>query len=260
MLALPGVQLHLEEQGKGPYTVFVHGFGGDLHSWDSLWHFLGDRHLLRYDLRDFGRSRATSDAAFTHTGDLAALLKARSVGQCDLIGISMGGAVALSFALDHPDIVRSLVLISPQISGWEWSEPWRAKWQNIAGLARAGKMDEAKNLWWEHGLFETTRNSPAGVVLRHEIEAFAGRQWVRDNHELVMPDIERLHELQAPTLLLTGARDLDEFRLMAEIIEASAGTVKRIDVQGAGHLLHMEMPGLCADYISGFLDSRIPVS
>ena len=121
-------------------------------------------------------------------------------------------------------------------------------------------MDEAKELWWRHPLFETTRNSTAGAKLRREIEAYAGRQWVRDHHALVLPDVERLHELSVPTLLLTGALDVEEFRLMADVIEASCGSVKRIDVQGAGHLLHVEMPGLCAEYISGFLDAQTTVS
>ncbi len=237
--------------------MFVHGFGGDLGSWDGLWPLLAPgRHLLRYDLRDFGGSRAETDAAFTHTADLAALLAAKSITRCDLVGVSMGGGVALSFALDHPEIVRSLTLISPQIAGWEWSENWRAQWRDITALARAGRMDEAKDLWWRHPLFATTRESSAGAELRHEIEHFAGRQWIRDNHAEVMPDIERLHMLQPPILLLTGEQDVEEFRLMAEIIEASAATVRRVNFAGAGHMLHMEIPEQCAASIDAFLAAR----
>lgn len=251
------MQLHIEEQGEGPCAVFVHGFGGNVSSWDRLWPLFGPgRHMLRYDLRDFGRSVADSDERFTHVGDLASLLKSRSITRCDLIGVSMGGGVALSFALDHPEMVRSLTLISPQLAGWEWSEPWRAQWAQITGLARVGRMDEAKELWWKHPLFETTRNSPAGVELRHEIEVFAGRQWVRDNHALVLPDIERVHELRVPTLLLTGALDVAEFRLMADIIEASAAVVRRVDIEGAGHMLHMEAAEICAAQISSFLEAH----
>ena len=248
------MKLHLQEQGEGLCTVFVHGFGGDLHSWDRLWPLLGaSRHLLRYDLRDFGQSLANSDEAFTHVEDLAALLSAKSITRCDLIGVSMGGGVALRFALDHPELVRSLTLISPQISGWEWSTPWAEEWQEIVLLAREGDMTSAKNLWWNHALFATTRVSPAADALRHEIECFAGRQWLRDNHEMVMPDIERLHELQAPALLLTGVLDLEEFRLMADIIEASVENVRRVDIEGAGHLLQMEVPETCADHINAFI-------
>ncbi len=251
------MQLHAEEQGQGPCAVFVHGFGGDAGSWDRLWPLLRPgRRLLRYDLRDFGRSLAESEEVFTHVGDLAALLWARSIARCDLIGVSMGGGVALSFALDYPEMVRSLILISPQMSGWEWSEPWRVQWAEITALARVGRMDEAKELWWRHPLFETTRNLPAGAELRREIEAFSGRQWLRDHHALVMPDIERLHALQPPTLLLTGALDVEELRLMADIIEASAGTVRRIDIEGAGHMLHMEAPEVCAAHIDDFLEAQ----
>jgi pimeloyl-ACP methyl ester carboxylesterase len=256
MLELPGVHLHLEEQGEGPCAVFVHGFGGDLHSWEPLWPLLGDRHLLRYDLRDFGRSCATSDAAFTHVGDLSALLAAKSIGRCDLIGVSMGGGVALSFALDRPEIVRSLTLISPQISGWDWSAPWRVQWREIVALARAGKMDEAKNSWWRHPLFASTRSSPAAVSLRREIESFSGRQWIHDNHARVMPDIERLNTLQPPLLLLTGERDVEEFRLMADVIEASVSDVRRADIADAGHMLHLETPEVCAGHIIAFLEAQ----
>jgi len=251
------VQLHAEEQGEGPCAVFVHGFGGDFCSWDGLWPLLQPgRRLLRYDLRGFGRSVAMSGERFTHTGDLVTLLAGRSIARCDLIGVSMGGGLALSFALDHPDIVRSLTLISPQISGWEWSEPWRAEWAKITGLARAGRVEEAKELWWLHPLFESTRGGPAGAKLRQEIEAFAGRQWVRDDHAMVLPDIERLHELAVPTLLLSGGLDVAEFRLMADIIEVGAETVRRIDIEGAGHMLHMEVPELCARHIDEFLEAQ----
>lgn len=260
MIELSGAHIRCEDQGAGPCTVLVHGLGGDIYSWDRLWPLLSeDRRLLRYDLRDFGLSTAKSDASFTHVGDLAELLDTRSVDCCDLIGVSMGGSIALGFALDHPDKVRTLALISPQIAGWEWSEAWRERWQSLTVAAREGRMDEAKRLWWQHPMFDSTRATAAAEDLRQEIDRFAGRQWICDNHALVLPDIERLHELRSPTLLLTGERDLEDFRLMADIIEASSDSVQRMDVSGRGHLLHVEAPELCAQHIAAFLHVHSPI-
>lgn len=256
MIELSSVRIRCEEQGAGPCAILVHGLGGDLHSWDRLWPLLGaNRRWLRYDLRDFGESTAQSDASFTHVADLADLLDALSIDQCDLVGVSMGGGVALGFALDHPERVRSLVLISPQIAGWEWSDGWQARWQPLLDAARAGRIDEAKRLWWLHPMFDSIRETPAADDLREEIARFSGRQWLHDHHALVMPDIERLHALQPPTLLLTGAADMDEFHLMAGIIESSSERVRHVIVPGHGHLLHMEAPEQCADEIAKFLDN-----
>jgi pimeloyl-ACP methyl ester carboxylesterase len=192
------MQVHLESHGAGPCAVFVHGQGGDLRSWDRLWPLLpSGRRCIRYDLRDFGGSVAKSHREFTHSQDLSELLHTMSIGQCDLVGVSMGGGIALSFALDHPARVRSLVLVSPQIGGWEWSQPWHQRWHPIVDAARSGRLREAKQLWWDHPMFASTRETDAADALRDEIERFAGRQWIGDSHALIMPDVERLHELRS---------------------------------------------------------------
>jgi pimeloyl-ACP methyl ester carboxylesterase len=256
MIDLSGARIHCQEQGAGPCTILVHGMGGDLHGWDRLWPLLGTgRRWLRYDLRDFGRSTARSDAVFTHSADLAELLDALAIDRCDLVGASMGGGVALGFALDRPERVNRLVLISPQIAGWEWSEGWQARWQPMLEAARAGWMEEAKRLWWLHPMFDTIRETAAADDLRREIARFAGKQWLRDNHALVMPDIERLHALKPPTLLSTGEADMTEFHLMADIIESSSSQVRRVVMPGRGHLLHMEAPERCAEEIAAFLNA-----
>lgn len=255
MLDLQGMRTRIDERGAGRCSIYIHGLGGDLRSWDRLWPHLGYQgRSIRYDLRDFGDSIAHSDEPFRHGEDLESLLDTLKIDRCDLIGISMGGGIALSFALDHPQRVESLVLISPQIIGWDWSEQWRTTWQCITDAARGGNLEEARRLWWNHPMFATTRVSPAARDLRDEIERFAGRQWLHDRHAWVMPDVERIHQLVAPTLLLTGLNDVDELRLMADLLTASVERVQRIDLPG-GHLLQMEVPQLCARHIAAFHDA-----
>ncbi len=203
-----------------------------------MWSLLGsDFSALRYDLRGFGQSIDNSGATFDHADDLLALLNVANIEVCDVIGVSMGGAIALNFALNHPERVRSLSLISPGIVGWEWSQAWRALWRPIVAKAREGAIDEARQLWWQHPLFETTRNGPAGAALCESIMRYSGEHWLHDYHKLMLPDIERLHELRSRTLLLTGGRDFEDFRLIADLTEASAPNLKRIDWPECGHLL-----------------------
>jgi pimeloyl-ACP methyl ester carboxylesterase len=257
-ISTPNVDFRVLKQGANPSAVFVHGLGDDLHVWDSLWTALGQTmgeklSALRYDLRGFGASVCRERVPFKHADDLLTILDATAIDRCDLIGVSMGGSIALNFTLDHPERVRNLVLISPHLMAWEWSESWLQCWQPIVDCARAGAMDEARRLWWEHPLFRTTRASAAGPVLFESIMRFPDEQWLDDRHELMLPDVERLHLLARRTLLLTGGQDLEDFRLIADLIEASATDVRRIDDPARGHLLHLEDPVRCAMRISTFL-------
>ena len=250
-----GVDFYAQQRGERPDTLFVHGFGGDLHFWDSLWAALGGKlQGLRYDLRGFGRSLTDSDEPFSHSEDLLAILDALAIEQCDLVGLSMGGAVALNFALNHPQRVRRLVLISPGLVAWEWSDEWKALWRPIFARARDGDMDGARELWWQHPLFATTRGSDSAQILYDSVQRYSGAQWIRDNERQELPDIDRLQALQVPTLLLTGGRDMQEFRLMADAIESCAPNIQRVDFPDLGHLVCLEDAPACAAQILRFLN------
>jgi pimeloyl-ACP methyl ester carboxylesterase len=253
-IPLDHATLQGESREGGGNIVFIHGFGGSLHGWNQLWAAMPPSlGLTRYDLRGFGRSSAEEGASFSHVDDLLALLDARGIGRATLVGLSMGGGIAAGFALDHPDRVEKLVLISPALMGWEWTDEWRQLWRAMAKAARSGNMAKARRLWWQHPLFASTRASPAAEELRQEIEVFAGRQWIRDDQLPVLPDVERLHLIAAPTLLLTGALDFADFRLMGDVLEAAVPGIRRIDFPDAGHMLDLEKAQQIAQAIAEFV-------
>src|SRR5688572_24015777 len=110
-LHTPAFDFHADARKPPPRAVFVHGFGGDLHTWDSLWEAMDSEFsAMRYDLRGFGQSLIHAPTSYDHANDLLAILDALGVEQCDLVGVSMGGGIALNFTLDHPERVRNLVL------------------------------------------------------------------------------------------------------------------------------------------------------
>jgi len=240
--------------GAGTPLVLVHGFGGSRHDWEAVIAALPtDLPLIAYDQRGFGDSISEGGVPFSHADDLLALLDSLAITQADLCGISLGGGTVLHAALDAPQRVRRLVLVSPMIVGWSWSRDWIERWKAIGRAARAGDIATARALWWRHPLFASTRDSDAAPLLRAAIEAFPGQQWVQDDQRPELPNVDRLTELAMPTLLLTGALDVDDFRLIAELIAAASPNVSRIDQERAGHLLTLEAPAAIASDIVAFL-------
>lgn len=255
---VPGARLVVETAGTGETPlVLLHGLAGDRRLWDYVWDDLKvGRRAIRYDLREFGSSVSLDDRAFRHSKDLGALLDALDLEQCDLAGVSLGGSVALNFALDHPERVRRLALISPGITAWEWSDAWRARWRGIVEAAQAGDIGLVRELWFGHPLFATARGLPsAALKLRETLWAYSGAVWAEgDREDAALPDLDRLPFLSVPTLLLTGAADWEDFRIIADLIEAAAPAVRRVDYDGAGHMLNLERPNDVASEILKFLD------
>ena len=256
VLDVPGARLAVETEGVGADVLLLHGFAGDRSLWDWIWpRLVQDRRAIRYDLRGFGESVEPGNAPFRHADDLAAVLDALRIDRCALVGVSMGGGIALNFALDHPDRVERLALVSPGLVAWEWSGEWRSAWGRIVRAAQGGDLGEARELWWRHPLFDTTRKvRSAALKLRASLDAYSGRHWAHgDNEAPALPDVDRIGLLTSQTLLLTGAADLPDFRLIAGVIEAMAPEVTRIDYEGAGHMLHLERPERFAADLMRFL-------
>lgn len=253
-VAVDGAALSGEAKGAGSPLVFVHGIAGDRREWDRLMAALPpDLATVRYDLRGFGASTA-EDAEFSHTEDLLGLLDALGIGRAPILGLSMGGGVALNFALSHPERVSRLILISPWLVGWEASDEWKGLWGKVAEAARSGDMALARRRWLDHPMFAAMRRDPqAADEFRQALEAYGGQQWIADPQRSELPDIDRLHRLAVPALLLTGELDHPELRLIADMIEAAAPGVRRIDFSDAGHMLHVERTAAVAGAIGEFI-------
>src|SRR5205807_6862604 len=102
--------------------------------------------VIRYDVRGYGRSE-TPTRPYSDVKDLLALLDGLGVEKAHLVGLSLGGRIAIDFALQHPDRVRSLVAVGPGLSGYEWSdEAERRVWQ-IAEAARDEGPAKAVERW-----------------------------------------------------------------------------------------------------------------
>lgn len=232
--------------GEGPPAVFLHGLGLSRAVFDPVVEAVAAHcRVVRLDLRGHGRSRPPDPAApYTHHEDVRETLDALGLGRVDVVGLSLGGAVAVDLALAHPDRVRRLVLLAPALSGWAWSEAWIAAFRTVRAVGRESGAKAALEAWAAHPLFATARAGPAAAEFEELVFADSGRRWVERDPERPpeAPAVARLPELAASTRVLVGEQDLPDFRAIAETIATFAPRVRLFVVPGAGHLLPLEVP------------------
>jgi pimeloyl-ACP methyl ester carboxylesterase len=259
-LTLPdGARLHYELSGQpaGQPIVFVHGFALDRRVWDDQLSVFGARYrVLRYDARGFGRSSLPS-GPYAHADDLIALVDHLALGPVNLVGLSMGGGVAASFALARPAATRSLVLVDPLIGGYRWSAAFGAVLTAVGRCARERGVAAARRLWLAGELFAPARERPTvAAKLRRIVGDYSGWHWLqRDPGRAEMPSVlERIGQVRAPTLLLLGEHDLPDFHDCADRVAAALPAAERRLIPGAGHLPNMEQPRRFDEALLAFLE------
>jgi 3-oxoadipate enol-lactonase len=255
-----GTHLCYDLQGTGPVVVFLHGFSLDLRMWDpQVPAFLSKYRVLRYDLRGFGRSDLPDpEVPFRSTEDLRRLLLALGLPRVHLVGLSAGGAVALEFAIEHPEIVERLVLVDSARAGFAWDPKLTEAWDRVEAVARTKGVDAAHPLWLDDGMFGTARKVPELRARLEEIVGqYSGWGWLHASPREAMdpPASGRLGEVRAQTLVLVGEDDLPDFHRIAGLLSEGIPSAKLVKVPGAGHMLNMEAPEEFNRLVLEFLDA-----
>ncbi|MBM9478096.1 alpha/beta hydrolase [Nakamurella flavida] len=204
----PGIRLAYTDQGTGQPLVFVHGFGGSGDSWRRQVAALSDRfRVITVDLRGHGRSTRSSTpaeyGAFVH--DLRALFTELDLRDVTLIGWSMGGHIALKYALDIGDPVTRLVLTGsgPRFKP-EPGDPLAAAVQGVAALlgGMGGRPGATPAATGEADLLGTL-DKLSTLGLPPQIAAGLGTF-----RGMVAEDLtDRLPTLTVPLAVFTGRRD-----------------------------------------------------
>lgn len=258
---LDGTRLHYRVAGDGPPLVFCHAGIADQRMWDGLVERFVDRfRVLTYDFRGFGRSEH-APGTFSHTFDLETLLGALDIESVHLVGASMGGAVAVDFALAHPERVNSVSLLAPALSGFTFTD--RATltgWRDADDAFEVGEYDEAARIelsMWLAGPNRTLDEVNPGVRERVREMSLRSYELVSPEAEELDPDepaVDRLDALAAPTLVVLGDDDVSDMHRIARLIEREVPDVQLVTVPDTAHLPSMERPETISRYLSSFLD------
>jgi pimeloyl-ACP methyl ester carboxylesterase len=240
-----GTKLSYELMGKGETVVFIHGGLADSRLWDDqIKEFAKRYRVLRYDLRGFGKSEFPK-TAYSHIEDLYALLKFLKINKVSIVGLSLGGIIAVDFALEHPDMVKSLILTSSGLRGHPF-----ARNNQSAAVSKAAEeqgMERAIEMWLEHPFFASGRSN-AGFQRRMRIMLVDNyKYWGPTPSTIIVtypspPAIERLSAIAAPTLVIVGGMDADNILAIADTLAMKIRGAKKVVIPNVGHHLNMEKP------------------
>jgi 3-oxoadipate enol-lactonase len=244
-----GARIAYDVHGSGEPVVLIHAGIANRRQWDGQVEALRDAYrVIRYDTRGFGETE-TDAVEFSNRADIAALLDHLDEGSAHVVGMSRSGSIALDFALEFPDRVRSLVVAAGGISGYE-----------SPNGSREGTFEEPERLWeakdwvrladWEADFWVDGPGQPKGradpairtmvhdwILTNYRAEKEEGQPIVLDP-----PAVGRLGELRAPLLVMLGELDepgtSDAMRHLASSVPGAELAV----FEGAAHMLNLEQP------------------
>jgi pyruvate dehydrogenase E2 component (dihydrolipoamide acetyltransferase) len=244
-------------EGDGTPLVFIHGFGGDLNNWQFNQEALAaGRPTYALDLPGHGGSSKELAADGADVGALAGavldFMDAEAIGKAHLVGHSLGGAVALDLALNHPDRVRSVTAICSAGLGPEIDMVYidgfmaakrRKQLQPVLEMLVADPAMVSREMIED--VLKFKRLDGVETALNRIIEGTfpGGRQ--------ALQLTGRLGELSVPVQIVWGRKD----RIIpVRHTEGLPNSVRVHVFDDAGHMVHMEKAAEVNDLIRTFLD------
>jgi 3-oxoadipate enol-lactonase len=248
-----GIDIHYRETGEGFPIVFVHGYTGNSRNWALTVPALrGQFRTISVDLRGHGLSgRPESEEAYsldTMAKDVYELLRALDIAECILVGHSMGGMVSQMVVLQHPEIVRALVLVDTA------AEVPKGLLYHERRKQRAHFVDVVRDRGMEAVFEEQMRVTPVHPALaanpryieiwREQFLMTAPQAYIGGANAMSSRRslVAELGPISVPTLVICGEKDepfLEPSRQMHEAIPGS----ELVIISGAGHGPQMETPG-----------------
>lgn len=258
-----GGALYYEIMGRGEPLVLIHGGVVDRRMWEGQVEAFAEKHrIVLYDVRGHGLSTGTL-LPYSDCEDLRQLLKHLHIKSAHVMGLSLGGRIAIDFAITHADMVRCLIPVAPGLSGYNFVAPDLE--ENIRQLTEAlqsGDHERARELMqraWTDGPRRTPDKVDPDVreavrnMLRFNMTP--GRGMGRP----ILPSppaMGRLGEIQASTLIVVGDVDMSDILKIVDKLCEEVPEARRVTIPGAAHMVNMEQPEAFNRAVLEFLEKH----
>jgi 3-oxoadipate enol-lactonase len=230
----------------GRWVTFVTGIANDLTMWDGQVPALaGDFRILRYDLRGHGGSEATGGdySMALLVEDLKALLDAQKIQKTSLVGLGLGGALAQAFAIEHPDRLDRLM---PCCCRARMVPDFAAMWHKLRETVRQNGLETIVEPTVQRWFSEDFKAAHPDVLdnIRRMIRGTTLEGYLGVTAAFLGLDVEdRLQEIRAPTLYVSGAED--KLGGPPALMQGLSGKVKgarHLSVPKAAHIANIQNP------------------
>jgi pimeloyl-ACP methyl ester carboxylesterase len=263
-------RIYVETAGAGPDLIFVHAGVSDSRMWDpQVEAFAGEFRVTRYDHRGFGKSKMP-DEPYALRDDLFNVIRHLAIARATLVGCSMGGATAIDFALEHPEMVSALVLVGSGVSGLNDPKQLSADslkyWTEFLALMRDRDIERAREMeakyWIDGPARDSAQIDPVYRTRARQLhrENFSIDRFARQEQPLNPPAIGRLREIAAPTLVAIGDKDSQDVTKLADRFAAEIPNATLVTIANAAHLPSLEHPEQFNAILSRFLRRPRPTN
>jgi pimeloyl-ACP methyl ester carboxylesterase len=261
-IELNGARIHYTRAGAGYPVVFLHAGVADSRMWEPQVAGLGSHFdVIAPDMRGYGKSELPA-RAWSPVADVLALMDALRIREAPhIVGCSIGGGVAIDFALSHPDRVSKLVLVGAGVSGQPYDDKYDELFAEVTAAEETKDVDvlnQAEMKLWLVGpgravnqVDQTLRDlflDMNGIALRSDFASAPTKK-------LDPPAYDRLAEIKAPTLVVVGDEDLSEIRDTADLLTSKIPGARKAVIHDAAHLPNLEHPKefnrLLLDFLNG---------
>ena len=260
MIAANQTNLYYELAGQGQPLVFIHGLGSSTLDWEGqVSQFSRSYQVITVDLRGHGRSAKPLGPYHIpmFAADLAGLLQALGVAAAHIVGLSLGGAVAFQFALDHPSLVKTLTIVNsgPSLGG----TPAQAE-QEIA--RRVGIVQQLGMRGMGQALSPNLFPGPEQAALRETfVERWAENDpsaYIEATRSLLGWDVTaRLGAIACPVLVIASDQDYTPVALKEAYVKLMPHA-QLVVIPDAHHAVPIERPAAFNLVLVSFLE-RVPL-
>jgi pimeloyl-ACP methyl ester carboxylesterase len=266
-VSVNGMSFAYVEEGSGPPIVLVHGSVSDYREWSSQMiplarHYRVIAYSRRYHWPNLAPGTDADASVERQADDLAAIIKAMGIAPAHIVGHSFGGAVALNLTLRHPELVRTLVLAEPAVSGVLRDMPENEAVSKESQAIRA-EMQEA----FAGGDAERIVRSYAAHVAPGEFEKAAPevRQMLLANVPAFQLDFtsrrppftcDDARRVAVPVLIVYGDRSPMGLQRIAEATARCIKAARLVKIPEATHWMQHDHPRAFNDALLEFLAAQ----